>query len=43
MSLDVLVRALEQGNPYHEPAGTPAGGEFAHAPVGGEGDFVLDT
>ncbi len=34
MSLDVLVRALEKGNPYHKPAG-PGGGQFTGSGGGG--------
>ncbi len=29
-----LIGVLEEGNPYHEPAGTPEGGQFAHGPEG---------
>jgi hypothetical protein len=31
----LLIRALTEENPYHEPAGSPIGGQFAHAPVRG--------
>ena len=47
MSLDVLVRALERGNPYHKPAG-PGGGQFASGASGGgvsvpKSEWVLGT